>query len=172
MCWPAYVIMVVADTQGQIDIRPLSNANLTWLQLDCHNHIMQLTYYSDVIMGAMASQITSLTIAYWTICSYSDQRKQQSSVSLAFVREFPAQMASYAENVSIWWCHHVLHVNPSGAETINIPAEISQYHGCWCLGDASSQVIFNQNTDYTKEMGPCPAQGVIWTTCAIISLSI
>ena len=22
--------------------------------------------------------------------------------------EFPAQMASYAENVSIWWCHHAL----------------------------------------------------------------
>ena len=22
--------------------------------------------------------------------------------------EFPAQMASYAENVSIWWCHHVI----------------------------------------------------------------
>ena len=27
--------------------------------------------------------------------------------------EFPAQMASYAENVSIWWCHHdILNVLP------------------------------------------------------------
>ena len=24
--------------------------------------------------------------------------------------EFPAQMASYAENVSIWWRHHVMHI--------------------------------------------------------------
>ena len=24
--------------------------------------------------------------------------------------EFPAQMASNAENVSIWWCHHVTHI--------------------------------------------------------------
>ena len=33
-------------------------------------------------MGAKASQITSLTIVY----SYADQRKRQSSASLAFVR--------------------------------------------------------------------------------------
>ena len=43
-------------------------------------------HYSDVIMGAMASQITSLTILYWTVYSGTDQRKHQSSESLAFVR--------------------------------------------------------------------------------------
>ena len=37
-------------------------------------------------MGAVASQITSLTIFYWTIYSDADQRKHQSSASLAFVR--------------------------------------------------------------------------------------
>ena len=42
--------------------------------------------YNDVIMGAMASQNTSLTIVYSTIYSGTDQRKQQSSASLAFVR--------------------------------------------------------------------------------------
>ena len=42
--------------------------------------------YSDVIMGAMASQITSLTIVYLTVYSGPDQRKHQSSASLAFVR--------------------------------------------------------------------------------------
>ena len=40
----------------------------------------------DVIMGAMASQITSLTIVYSTVYSDADQRKHQSSASLAFVR--------------------------------------------------------------------------------------
>ena len=35
----------------------------------------------------------------------ADQRKHQSSASLT--GEFPAQMASNAENVSIWWRHHV-----------------------------------------------------------------
>ena len=43
-------------------------------------------HYSDVIMGAMAHQITSLTIVYSTIYSGADQRKHQSSASLAFVR--------------------------------------------------------------------------------------
>ena len=37
-------------------------------------------------MGAIASQITSLTIVYLTIYSDADQRKHQSSASLAFVR--------------------------------------------------------------------------------------
>ena len=72
-----------------------------------------LFHYNEVIMGAIASQITSLTIVYSTVYSDADQRKHQSSASLAFVRgnspvsgEFPAQMASKAENVYIWWRHH------------------------------------------------------------------
>ena len=36
-------------------------------------------------MGTMASQITSLTIVYSTVYSGADQRKHQSSASLAFV---------------------------------------------------------------------------------------
>ena len=42
-------------------------------------------HYSDVRMGAIASQITSLTIVYSTVYSDADQRKYQSSASLAFV---------------------------------------------------------------------------------------
>ena len=37
-------------------------------------------------MGAIASQITSLTIVYSSVYSTADQRKHQSSASLAFVR--------------------------------------------------------------------------------------
>ena len=37
-------------------------------------------------MGAVASEITSLTIVYSTVYSGADQRKHQSSASLAFVR--------------------------------------------------------------------------------------
>ena len=61
-------------------------------------------------MDAIASQITSLTIVYATVYSGADQRKHESSASLAFVRGIHrvlAQMASNAENVSIWWRHHV-----------------------------------------------------------------
>ena len=38
-------------------------------------------------MGAIASQITSITIVYLTVYLGADQRKHQSSASLAFVQE-------------------------------------------------------------------------------------
>ena len=44
------------------------------------------SHYSDVIMGAMASKITSITIVYSTASLGADQRKHQRSASLAFVR--------------------------------------------------------------------------------------
>ena len=46
----------------------------------CHHH------YNDFIMGAIASQITSLTIVFLTFYSDADQRKHQSSASLSFLR--------------------------------------------------------------------------------------
>ena len=42
-------------------------------------------HYCDVIMGTVASQITSLMIVYTTVYSDADQSKHQSSASLAFV---------------------------------------------------------------------------------------
>ena len=42
-------------------------------------------HYHDVIMTMMTSQITSLTDVYSTVYSDADQRKHQSSASLAFV---------------------------------------------------------------------------------------
>ena len=46
--------------------------------------------------------------------------------------EFPAQMASNAENISIWERHH-------GNESI--PVLRSQYRGCRCVGDGRSERI-------------------------------
>ena len=43
-------------------------------------------HYCGVIMGAMASIITSLTIVYSIVYSDADQRKYESSTTLAFVR--------------------------------------------------------------------------------------
>ena len=45
----------------------------------------QKLHYNDVKMGAVASQVTSLTAVHWTVYSDADQRKHQSSMSLAFV---------------------------------------------------------------------------------------
>ena len=42
-------------------------------------------HYGDVMIGTVASQITSLTVIYSTVWSDSDPRKHQSSALLAFV---------------------------------------------------------------------------------------
>ena len=44
-----------------------------------------IEHYDDVIMGVITPLITSLTIVYSTVYSDADQRKHQSSASLAFV---------------------------------------------------------------------------------------
>ena len=44
-------------------------------------------HYDDVIMTMLASQITRLTVVYSIVYSGVNQRKHQSSASLAFVRE-------------------------------------------------------------------------------------
>ena len=51
-----------------------------------HGFYLAHGHYSDVIMSAMASQITGVSIVCSTICSSADQRKYKSSASLAVVR--------------------------------------------------------------------------------------
>ena len=59
----------------------------TKCQLLCKLSVMiKVLHYSDVIMSAMASQITGVPGVYCTVCSSADQRIHQSSASLAFVR--------------------------------------------------------------------------------------
>ena len=74
-----------------------------------------MIHYCDVIMGAMTSKITSLTIVYSTIHSGGDQRKHQSSALLAFVRGIhrwpvnsPHKWPVTRKMFSIWWHHHVM----------------------------------------------------------------
>ena len=56
---------------------------LTLITIICY---VPLNHYDDVTMSLMASQITSITIVYSAVYSGADQRKHQSSASLAFVR--------------------------------------------------------------------------------------
>ena len=69
-------------------------------------------HYIDVIMTTVASQITSLAVVYSIVYSGTDERKHQSSASLALVRGIhrdrwiPRKRASNTENVPIWWRHH------------------------------------------------------------------
>ena len=103
----------------EVILRITSNANsddtcdtMAINSLQCVADSIRRSHYGDVIMSAIASQITSLTIVYSTVYWGADQRKHQSSASLASVRnspvteEFPEQKANNAENVSVWRRHH------------------------------------------------------------------
>ena len=61
--------------------RPLPKLVSRYLILGFRVH-----HYGDVIMGTIASEITSLVSVYSTTQLGADQRKHQSSASLAFVR--------------------------------------------------------------------------------------
>ena len=51
-----------------------------------HGHILRQGNDDDVIMGAMASQLTDVSIVCSTVCSGANRRKHQSSASVAFAR--------------------------------------------------------------------------------------
>ena len=65
------------------------NMKYDWMALNHNEKRSQLRtvciHSVGVIIGTIASQITSLTIVYSTVYSDADQRKHQSSASLAFV---------------------------------------------------------------------------------------
>ena len=70
---------------------------------------MSTIHYNDVIMSAMTSQITSLTIVYTTVY-WRHRSKKTSKLRVTglyagnspLTGEFPAQMANNEENVSIY----------------------------------------------------------------------
>ena len=70
---------------GVQKLRPFCLCLIVFIHLDAlaMQSISRCNEYSDVMVGAMASQITSLTIVYSTVYSGADQRKYKSSASLA-----------------------------------------------------------------------------------------
>ena len=78
MCWWTGSLLVQAMSCGQFGG---NEPMLAYCQLGSH--------CNDVIMGAIASQITSPTTVYSTVYSDPDQRKHQTAASLAFVCGIP-----------------------------------------------------------------------------------
>ena len=69
-----------------------------------------LFHYSDVIMSSMTSQITGVSVVFSTVCLGETPKLRVTGLcdgKSPVIGEFPAQRASNAENVSIWWRHHV-----------------------------------------------------------------
>ena len=71
-------------------------------------------HYSDVIMSAMAPQITGASIVCSIICSGADQRKHQISAPLAFVRESTSGrwIPSKGQKRGKWFDDVIMYWNP------------------------------------------------------------
>ena len=112
-----------------------------------------LSHYNDVIMTAMVSQITSLTIIYSSVYSGAD-KKNTSKLRVTglceenspVTGEFPTQRASNAENVSIWWRHHEYRPFCSGKQGV---VSIQRCH----LASVGIPVI--SITSYLSNGSPC-----------------
>ena len=115
-------------------------------------------HYNDVIISEMTSQVTSLTIVYSIIYSGADQRKYQSSASVAFVRgihrwpiNFPhkgpvtRKMFPFDDVIMIYHCNTTLHTN------INVASVISAHGGTSHWGSLCPLLLiwihFNPNMD-------------------------
>ena len=107
--------------------------------------------FSDIIIRAMAVQITGVSIVCSTVCPGADQRKHQSSASLAFGREihrFLSQRTSNAENVSIWWRHNGFHLRM--LVTCSFPTRSSQWWPRYEIETLSALVAFcEENPPFT-----------------------
>ena len=84
-------------------------------------------------MGAIASQITCLAIVYSTIYSDADQRKHQSSASLAFMWGIhrglvTRKMFPFDEVIMIGWGSDFGN-NPATSDDIQSPEEASNHTG-------------------------------------------
>ena len=94
--WGIYGLCIILNGIYLIMLRGDKTRNFGKLSTFCRLKLVNVSlsytvrywwlHYGDVIMGTMASQITSLTIVYSTVYSGADQRKHQSSASLASVR--------------------------------------------------------------------------------------
>ena len=108
----------------------------TWLvqlqYISTYIYKVEDVHYDDVIMGTIASQITSLTSVYSTVYSGAGQSKHQSSASLAFVwgihrgpvnspHKWPVtrKMFPFDDVIMLWvrklWSNHNNHVLNSRA---------------------------------------------------------
>ena len=115
-------------------------------------------------MGTMASQITSLSIVYSTVYSSADQRKHQSSASLAVVQEIHLWLLNSPHKlflsimITLW--------NRESWITGWCPSQMASDAGLWCPFVASkSKLLNNQSRDWWFET-PCFSCDVILRTAS------
>ena len=121
------------------------NVTFVYFACDWWPSLPFILHYDDVIMGAITSQITSLTIVYSTVYSHADQRKHQSSASLVFVRgihrgpmnsphKWPVTRKMFPfDDVIMQTCSFVA----GDVHGYNLQRDLHSHRMLWCLSNAS-----------------------------------
>ena len=99
--------------------------------------IWSITVKSSV-MNAMASQIAGVPVIYSTVCSRGDQRKHESSASLAFVRGIHR------------WPVNSPHKGSVTRKKFHLMTSLCRYHGRWWFG-----ILMEVSHDKTRQFLSC-----------------
>ena len=115
-------------------------------------------HYNDVIMGTIASQITTLMIVYSTVYSDADQRKSQSSAPLAFLRGIhrrpvnsphkwpvPRKMFPF-DDVIIVMLGVLLFIMESTLDNQRINSSLPRRNGCHFADDVFKYIFLNDSS--------------------------
>ena len=134
--WEVWLIFLTAqgclDRADKAARKPCVHVTPAWCLCYIGHMKFIFSHYNDVIMSAMTSQITSFAIVYPTVYSATDERKHQSSASLACVREIP------------WW-------------PVNSPTKV-QWRGKMFLFDDVIMAL----ASCLRNIQPCAKQTCIW----------
>ena len=119
-------------------------------------HSIRCFHYIDVIMTTRASQITSLTFVNSTVSSDADQRKHQSSTSLAFVwgihrdRWIPRTKRQLRGK-----CFHLMtsscHVELAGVWTLVLNNQWSVVNGLWSVSVVNDTSRWTEGDRFHKD---------------------
>ena len=134
-----------------------------------------LVHYNDVTMNAMANHQPQDCLLNRSFRRRSRKTSKPHVTGLCVgnspvTGEFPAQRAGDAENVSIWWRHHVLvigggHGEANGYGSGNIGVGVGI--GCWC-GWQWSCLVASEVEVVTIIFVLCALHFVFWCLTASI----
>ena len=121
--------------QWPANVRVKEALSSTMMENDRHTCVLNgqgvHQHYCDVIMGRLASQITSLTSVYSIVYSEADQRKHQSSAPLAFVRGIHPWPVNSPHKWPVTW-----KMFPFDDVIMNISNETCTRVGVLCAGNS------------------------------------
>ena len=117
-----------------------------------------LFHYNDVIMSAMASQTTGVSIIYTAVCSGADQWKHQSSASLAFAWEIHR------------WPVNSRHKNTVTPKMVSFDDVIIFFAGAGTRVSRSRRAVHSWSWVFSVLRRRCPETP--WRSCGVTGMPI